>query len=171
MTMRSIVIAIRVRGHLRMGGASDRDIKSPSNHRCRVSFLGAPSPGVRALHARTPTSPRARGEVRKRPRRASFSPDSPAASSARSSASVDQSQSLNASDNFHGIVRPGRATARGDQSREETSIFSLSFSAPVSTSKPFATTSSTAIRPSMIFEIGSLPLSTNPMMRGHMVMG
>src|SRR6266581_7291435 len=58
-----------------------------------------------------------------------------------------------------------------DQGCVETNIFSLLFSAPVSTSNPFETTSSARIRPSMIFEIGSLPDSTNPMIRGHIVIG
>jgi hypothetical protein len=44
------------------------------NHRCRVAFLSAPSPGARAFHARTPTSPRTRGEVRNRLRRAGIFP-------------------------------------------------------------------------------------------------
>ena len=47
-----------------MGGASDKKVVGVLNHRCCVVFLGAPSPGARAFHARTPTSPRARGEVR-----------------------------------------------------------------------------------------------------------
>src|SRR4051812_31872777 len=62
----------RVRGHLRVGGVTDRDITIAFNHRLRVVFSGAPSPGVRTLHVRTPSSkselrssrPRARGEVR-----------------------------------------------------------------------------------------------------------
>jgi len=77
--MRSIVGVIRVRGRLRMGGAGDKEVIDSLNHRCRVVFLGAPSPGVRALHARTPTSPRTRGEVRERPRRANIFPGQPCA--------------------------------------------------------------------------------------------
>jgi hypothetical protein len=66
MGMRSIASAIRVRGRVSMGGARDKSIVDALNHRCRVVFSGAPSPGVRAFHAGTPTSPRARGEVRER---------------------------------------------------------------------------------------------------------
>jgi hypothetical protein len=96
-TMRSIVVAIRVRGRFRVRGVSDRCITNALNHGCRVVLSGAPLPGVRALHAPTiaeaslrhPSprtaaegslcSPRARGEVRKRPRAPRiFSPDSPA---------------------------------------------------------------------------------------------
>ena len=57
------------------------------------------------------------------------------------------------------------------QSCVETSILSLSLPAPVSTSNPFETTSSARMRPSMIFAIGSLPNSTNPMIRGQIVIG
>src|SRR5450756_600159 len=73
-TMRSIVGAFRVRGRLRVGGASDEKVIDALNHRCRVVFLSAPSPGARAFHARTPTSPRTRGEVRERLRRAGIFP-------------------------------------------------------------------------------------------------
>jgi hypothetical protein len=59
--------AIRVRGRLGMGRAGDKKVIDALNHRCRVVFLGAPSPGARAFHARTPTSPRTRGEVRNSP--------------------------------------------------------------------------------------------------------
>src|SRR5262245_41127123 len=59
----------------------------------------------------------------------------------------------------------------GAASCVDTSILSLSLLAAVSTSKPFDTTSSARMRPSMIFEIGSLPDSMSPMMRGHIVMG
>ena len=75
--MRSIVGVIRVRGRLRMGGAGDKEVIDSLNHRCRVAFLGAPSPGARALHARTPTSPRARGEVRETPPYANIFPGQP----------------------------------------------------------------------------------------------
>jgi hypothetical protein len=68
--------AIRVRGRLRMGGASDKKAVGVLNHRRRVVFLGAPSPGAHAFHARTPTSPRARGEVKRRCTARIFSPDS-----------------------------------------------------------------------------------------------
>jgi hypothetical protein len=77
MTMRSVVIAIRVRGPLRVGGANEK-ARDTMNHRCRVASVGAPSPGIRALHARIPTSPRKRGEVRTSRAPRIFSPDSPA---------------------------------------------------------------------------------------------
>jgi hypothetical protein len=85
----------RVRGPLSMGGARDRNVVGALNHRCRVAFSGAPSPGARAFHARTiaeallrrPSprtaaegglcSPRARGEVRERPRHAKIFPGQP----------------------------------------------------------------------------------------------
>jgi hypothetical protein len=63
MSMRSFVIAIRVRGPLRVGGANEK-AHDTMNHGCRIASVGAPSPGIRALHARIPTSPRKRGEVR-----------------------------------------------------------------------------------------------------------
>ena len=59
MTMRSVVIATRVRGPLRVGGANEK-ARDTMNHGCRVASAGAPSPGIRALHARIPTSPRKR---------------------------------------------------------------------------------------------------------------
>src|SRR4051794_25775467 len=44
MTMRSIVVAIRVRGRLRMGGASDSSVVGAPDHRGRVAFSGSPHP-------------------------------------------------------------------------------------------------------------------------------
>src|SRR4051794_26362703 len=75
MTMRSIGVAIRVRGRFHKGGVGDKSIVDALNHRCRIAFSDAPSPGARAYHARAPTSPRSGGEVRKRPRHASIAPD------------------------------------------------------------------------------------------------
>jgi len=60
MAMWSIASTIRGEGAFNMGGAVDRNVVSALNYRFRVAFLGAPSPGARAFHARTPTSPRAR---------------------------------------------------------------------------------------------------------------
>ena len=71
--------AIRVRGRFSVGGARDRNVVGALIHRFRVAFLGAPSPGARAFHARTLTSPRARGEVRGRPHHARFFPGQPCA--------------------------------------------------------------------------------------------
>ena len=42
-----------------MGGASDKKVVGVLDHRCRVVFLGAPSPGARAFHARDSGPPRA----------------------------------------------------------------------------------------------------------------